>query len=205
MIKITGFLLLIFLLLSTAGFAQIGSDGSYYWNSTSLTYSLNKKTELYFGNKDHYSNQINRLEYFHFELIGYRKLSNDFSLGIGIRQTENYKLSNWVPGQTYMLYGVLFFNPWDLKIKFANRLTAKVSKTADTQYGLDNITNIDFFVRSANKIPKPYFMDEIFSGLTVGKVQTIRLYGGFRVVKSKHFGLDLYYCYWKTRPAVDWK
>jgi len=186
-------------------FSQLGSDGSYFWNSTSINYSFDDKTELYFGNKDHYSNQINRLEYYHFELIGYRKLTKKFSLGLGIRQTENYKSNGWSPGQTYMFYGVLLFEPLDMKIKLANRLTAKVSKTSDTQYGFDNITNFDFFTRSTSKFPKPYLMDEIFSNFNVGKVQTIRIYGGFHVFKREHWGIDLYYCYWESRSTDDWK
>jgi hypothetical protein len=96
-------------------------------------------------------------------------------------------------------------NPWDIKIKFANRLVAKTYKISDTQYGLDNISNIDFFAKSTNKMPKPYLMDEIFSNMNVGRVQTIRIYGGFRVLKLKHFGLDVYYCYWMSRPASTWK
>lgn len=205
MAKIIGLLLLLFVFGISDSFAQIGSDGSYFWNATSITYSFNDKTELYLGNKDHYSNQINRLDYFHFELIGYRKLSKKFSLGLGVRQTENYKLGKWNPGQTYLFYGVFLFDPLDMKIKLANRLTAKVSKTANTQYGLDNISNVDFFVRSTCKFPKPYLMDEIFSNFNSGKVQTVRIYGGFHVFKKEHFGIDLYYCYWTTRSTADWK
>lgn len=205
MAKFKGLLLLLFVLSVSDCFAELGSDGSYLWNSTGITYSFNDKTELYFGNKDHYSNQINRFDYIHFELIGYRKVTNKFSLGLGIRQTENYKSNGWNPGQTYLFYGVLLFNPLDMKIKFANRLTAKVSKTADTQYGFDNISNIDFFVRSTCKFPKPYLMDEIFSNFNVGKVQTVRIYGGFHVFKREHLGIDLFYCYWATRPIADWK
>lgn len=204
--KITVLLILLLnFFAASEGFAQMGSDGSYFWNSTSITYSFNDKTELYFGNKDHYSNQINRLEYYHFELIGYRKMTDKFSLGLGVRQTENYKLNGWNPGQTYMFYGVYVLNPWNLKIKFANRLTAKVSKFADTQYGLDNISNIDFFVRSTSKIPKPYLMDEIFASFNLERIQTIRIYGGFHVLKKEHWGIDIYYCYLKTRSTADWK
>lgn len=187
------------------GFSQIASDGSYFWNSTSITYSINDKTELYFGNKDHYSNQISRLDYLHFELIGYRKLTKTFALGLGVRQTENYKTDGWNPGKTYMLYGVFLVNPWDIKIKFANRLVAKTYKTSESQFGLDNITNVDFFSRSTSKLPKPYLMDELFTSLNLGKVQTIRLYGGFRLLKTEHFGLDIYYCYLKTRSTTEWR
>jgi hypothetical protein len=197
----------IIILLSVCGnnvFAQLSADGSYIWNTTSITYSLNDKTELSLGNKDHYSNQIDRLDYYHFELIGYRKLTNQFSLGLGLRQTESYKSNGWNPGQTYLLYGVLFFNPLDMKIKFSNRLTAKVSKTAENQYGLDNISNIDFFVRSTCKFPKPYLMDEIFSNINSGQIQTIRIYGGLHLLKMKYFGLDLYYCYWRSHSGPVW-
>lgn len=205
MVKFAGLLLFILVFGISASFAQLGSGGSYLWNSTSITYSLNDKTELSFGNKDHYSNQIDRLDYYHFDLIGYRKLTSKFSLGLGLRQTESYKSNAWNPGQTYLLYGVLFFNPLDMKIKFSNRFTAKVSKTAETLYGLDNISNIDFFVRSTCKFPKPYLMDEIFSNINSGKIQTIRIYGGFHVFKKEHFGIDLYYCNWQTRSTADWK
>ena len=205
MVKFAGLLLFILVFGISASFAQLGSDGSYLWNSTNITYSFDDKTELTFGNKDHYNNQIDRLDYYHFELIGYRRLTSKFSLGLGLRQTESYKSNVWNPGQTYLLYGVLFFNPLDMKIKFSNRLTAKVSKTVEMQYGLDNISNIDFFVRSTCKFPKPYLMDEIFSNINSGQIQTIRIYGGFHVFKKEHFGIDLYYCNWQTRSTADWK
>lgn len=199
--------LLLFLLIGSFlnSFAQWGSDGLYLWNTTGITCKLNDKTELFFGNKDHYNTQINRLDYMHFELIGYRKLSSRFSLGMGLRQTENFKSEQWTPGQTYLFYGIVFFSPLDIKIKFANRLTAKVSKTADTQYGLDNITNIDFFTRSANKFPKPYLMDELFSTFNAGKIQTVRMFGGFHVIAKEHWGIDLFYCSWQTRLTDHWK
>lgn len=205
MVKFTELLLFLTVFAFQECFARPGSDGSYLWNSTSITYSFNDKTELSFGNKEHYSNQIDRLEYYHFELIGYRKLTNKFSLGLGVRQTESYKSSGWNPGQTYLFYGILFFNPFDMKIKFSNRFTAKVSKTTDTQYGLDNISTIDFFTKSKCKIPKPYLTDELFSNLNSGKVQTIRIYGGFHLLKKEHWGIDLYYCNWQTRSTADWK
>ena len=204
-VKFTALLLLVVVFVFQKCFSQLGSDGSYLWNSIGITYSLNDKTDISFGNKDHYSNQINRLEYYHFELIGYRKLTKKFSMGLGIRQTENYKSNGWNPGQTYMFYGILLFEPLDMKIKLANRLTAKVSKAVETQYGLDNISNVDFFVHSTCKFPKPYLMDEIFSNFNVGKIQTVRIYGGFHVFKRKYFGIDLYYCNWQTRSTADWK
>ncbi len=203
--KITAVIIILLSIGINKGFAQLSSDGSYLWNTTSITYTLNDKTEFSVGNKVHYSNQIDRLDYFHFELIGYRKLTNKFSLGLGLRQTESYKSNDWNPGQTYLVYGVLFFNPLDMMIKFSNRFTAKVSKTIETQYGLDNISNIDFFVRSTCKFPKPYLADELFSNLNSGQVQTIRVYGGFHVFKKEHFGIDLYYCNWQTRSTADWK
>ena len=202
-IKVVLFFLFLFSFLNS--FSRWGSDGSYYWNSIGITYPISDKYELYFGNKDHYSNQIDRLDYFHFELIGYRKITNKFSFGLGLRQTEAYKSDKWNPGQTCMFYTVLFFNPLDIKIKFANRLTAKFSKTTDTQYGLDNISNIDFFTKSKCRFPKPYLMDEIFSNFNSQRVQTIRIYSGFHVVKKTHWGIDLFYCYQQTRSTAEWK
>ena len=203
-VKFTGLLLFLTVFAFQKCFSQLGPDGSYLWNSTSITYAFNDKTDLILGNKEHYSNQIDRLEYCHFELIGYRKLTNKFSLGLGLRQTESYKSNGWNPGQTYLFYGILFFNPLDMKIKFSNRLTAKVSKTIETQYGLDNISNIDFFVRSKCKFPKLYLADELSSNLNSGKVQTIRIYGGFHLLKMKYFGLDLYYCNWRSHSGSIW-
>jgi hypothetical protein len=204
-IKFSVSLIVLVVVISLHGFAQIGSDGSYYWSSIGITYPINGKYELCFGNKDHYSNQENRFDYYHFEMIGYRKITNVFSLGLGARQTESYKSGQWNPGQTYMFYGVFQFNPLGIKIKFANRLVAKVNKTADTQYGLDNISNVDFFTKSKCRFPKPYLMDEIFSNFNSQRVQTIRIYTGFHVVKKTHWGIDLFYCYQQTRSTAEWK
>lgn len=203
--KITSLLILFIAFYSVKGYAQLANDGSYFWNLTSITYSANDKTELILSNKDHYSNEINRFDYFHFDLTAYRKISEKFSLGLGIRQTESYKPDRWNPGQSYLLYGVYEFTPGNIKIKFANRFQAKTYKTSDTQYELDNITNVDFFVRSGNKLPKPYLMDELFFNLKLANVQTLRLYGGFHLFRNEHFGIDIFYCYWKTRPESEWK
>lgn len=205
MIKITGLFLILFAFCCSDGFTQLANDGSYIWNLTTITYSVNDKMDLVISNKDHYSNQIHKLDYFHLDLIAYHKISEKFSLGLGIRQTESFKFNSWNPGQTYMLYGVYFFHVDNIIVKFANRLVSKTYKTSNTQYGLDNITNIDFFVRSTNKFPKPYLMGELFTNINFQKVQTIRLYGGFHLFKNKYLGVDIYYCYQKTRPAWEWK
>lgn len=138
-------------------------------------------------------NQIDHLDYFHFELIAYRKIYKKFSLGLGLRQTESYKSNRWNPGQTYMLYGMYALNPGNIKIRLVNRLAYRTYKTSGTQYGLDNITNVDFFVRSTNEWPKPFLTGELFTNLNYKKVQTIRLYGGFRLFRNEHFGIDIYY------------
>lgn len=185
--------------------AQFHSDGIYLWNSSHVTYSVNSKFLLDFANKDQYSNTIGRLEYYHLDLTAYRKMTSDFSLGLGVRRTESYKASKWNPGSTFLLYGVYYLNPGNVKIKFANRVTAKVYKSAETLYGLDNITNVDFFTHSTRKFPKPYLMDEIFSNIEERKINTVRIYGGFRLLKTHYFGFDLFYCYWRNRSDIAWK
>ena len=205
MIKLTGLIFIFFTFCSSEGFTQFASDGSYIWNSTSITYSVNDKTDLVISNKGHYSNLNDRLDYFHFDLIAYHKITDMLSLGMGFRQTESFKFNSWNPGRTYMLYGVYFWHPYNMIAKIANRLVSKTYKASDTQYGLDNITSIDFFVRSTNKLPKPYLMSELFTNINFQKVHTMRLYGGFHLFRNKHFGIDIYYCYQKTRPTWEWK
>lgn len=203
--KITAFIILFIVIIAPEGFAQFAHDGSYLWNLTNITCSVNDKTELVLSNKDHYSTQIDHLDYFHVDLIAYRQISKKFSLGLGLRQTESYKFNRWNPGKTYLFYGIYYMNPGNINIKFANRLVSKTYKTSDTQYGLDNITNVDFFVRSTNKWPKPYLMDELFSNLNLLKLQNFRLYGGFRLIKTDHLGIDLFYCFWLTNSESSWK
>lgn len=205
MIKLTGLIFILFAFCSSEGFAQFASNGSYIWNSTSITYSVNDKTDLVISNKGHYSNLNDRLDYFHFDLIAYHKINEMLSLGMGFRQTESFKSNSWNPGQTYMLYGVYFWHLDNMIVKSANRLVSKTYKASSTQYGLDNITNIDFFIRSKNKLPKPYLMSELFTNINFQKVQTMRLYGGFHLFRNEHFGIDIYYCFQKTRPNWEWK
>lgn len=205
MIKLTELIFILFAFCSSEGFAQFASDGSYIWNSTSITYSLNDKTDLVISNKGHYSKLNDRLDYFHFDLIAYHKINEMLSLGMGFRQTESFKSNSWNPGRTYMLYGVYFWHPDNVIVKFSNRLVSKTYKASSTQFGLDNITNIDFFIRSTNKLPKPYLMSELFTNINFQRVQTMRLYGGFHLFRNEHFGIDIYYCYQKTRPNWEWK
>lgn len=202
--KKIAFLILVCLATTLQSAAGSAGDGFYLWNSSHVTWWVNDKLELDFANKDHYSQKLGRLDYYHLDLTAYRKITDKFSVGLGVRQTETYKTNGWKPGNTFLLYGVLFLNPGSVKVKFANRFTTKVYRSAETIYGLDNITNVDFFSHSASKLPKPYLMDEIFSNLNSGKIQTVRLYGGFRLFKTHHFGLDLFYCWWQTRPADTW-
>jgi hypothetical protein len=205
MIKYLNLTIFFLLLFAFNGFGQLGNDGTYLWNTTGITYAVNNKTELSLSNKDHYSFDIHRLDYYQFDLIGYRKLTSHFSLGLGYRLNETFKTEKWNRGGIYMFYGVYFASPGSLKIRFANRLAKRTSTIAATQYTFDNITNIDFFARSAGKWPKPYFMDEIFTNLKQRKVQTIRLYGGLHVFRFKTMGIDLFYCYQNTRPSGVWK
>ncbi len=79
--KINYLIIIIFTVISQRGFAQFAGDGSYLWISTSVTYSFNDKTDLIISNKYHYRDQIDHLDYFHFELTTYRKITGKFSLG----------------------------------------------------------------------------------------------------------------------------
>lgn len=205
MIKYLSLFIFFMSILTLRGFGQLRNDGSYLWNTTGINYSLDDKTEFVLSNKDHFNIQIGRLDYFHFDLAGYRKLTDHFSLGLGIRLNETYKSESWNRGGAYMFYGVYSGNPGNVKIRFANRVAKRTSTISATQYTFDNITNVDFFVRSASKLPKPYLMDEIFTNLNYGKIQTIRLYGGLHMLKLKNIGVDLYYCYQKARPTWVWK
>ena len=185
--------------------AQAGRDGFNLWNSTHVFYPLTDKLQFDFGNKDQYSPWNSRLDYYFLDLTAYQKISSHFSVGLGVRRTHSYQSTGWKPGNTILVYGVWFLNPGSVKIKLANRVTAKVYKNSETIYGLDNITNVDFFTHSTRKFPKPYLMDEIFSDLNAGRIQTVRIYGGFRLLKFRHFGFDIFYCYWKSNSAGNWK
>lgn len=203
--KITIILTFFIFLFSYAGFAQLGGDGSYLWNSTSITYSVNKKTELVFSNKDHFNNQISRLDYYHFEFYAYHELIRNFSLGLGFRQNETLKTGRWSPGNAWFFYGVSYLHPGSIKIKFSNRFAIRTYRLSETQYTFDNNTIIDFFSQSTRKLPKPFLQDELFTNLKEQKVQTVRLYGGLHLLKSLHWGLDLYYCYTTTWSSWIWK
>jgi len=205
MIKYLGLLIFFMSLLILNGFGQTGNYETYLWNNTGINYSLDDKTEFVLTNKDHFNVQIGRLDYFHFDLAGYRKLTDHFSLGLGLRLNETYKSGTWNRGGAYMFYGVYFGSPENIKIRFANRVAIRTFQISETQYTFDNITNVDFFARSVSKWPKPYLMDEIFTNMGYRKIQTIRLYGGLHMLKFKNLGVDFYYCFQKTRPNWVWK
>ena len=200
-------LVLIFLLsvCFTDCFAQFANDGSYFWHVSNVNYILNDKTSLLLNMKEQFSNQINQIDFFHAELTAFRKINTTFSVGLGYRQTENYKSSIWCAGHNYLLYGVCMFSPADMKIRFANRIVYKSFKQDDSQVGFDNLTNIDFFVRSTNRIPKPFVSDEVFSELKSMVFQNVRLYGGLHVWKGEYFGLDLFYCDMFVNSENTWR
>ena len=200
-IKLKCFLFLVFVVCQSTGYAQLSTDGSYIWNVFNVNYRIDDQTDLFLNTKEHYTNQADRFDFYHAELTLYRKLGEKFSLGLGYRQTGNYHPEQWTGGHNYLLYGVHFFHPWNVKIKIANRFVYKTFAHSETQYGLDNISNIDFFAQSVNKIPKPYLCEEIFTEARTRKIQNIRVYGGLHVIKTKYIGFDLFYCYWLTQSA----
>jgi len=198
---------LIFLLsvCITDCFAQFPTDGSYFWHVSNVNYILNDKTSLLLNMKEQFSNQINQIDFFHAELTAFRKINPTFSIGLGYRQTENYRSTIWCAGHNYLLYGICLFYPANMKIRFANRLVYKSFKQEDSQVGFDNLSNIDFFVRSTNRIPKPFVSDEVFSELRSMVFQNVRLYGGFHVWKGEYLGLDLFYCDMFVNSANIWR
>lgn len=203
-IKLRGLLFLLFLFCCSAGFAQFSTDGSYIWNVFNVNCHITNKTDLYLNTKEHYKNQADRFDFYHAELTLYRKLGPKFSLGLGYRQTGSYKPEQWTGGHNYLFYGVHYLSPGNIKIKIANRFVYKTFRHSDTQYALDNISNVDFFARSVNKIPKPFLSEELFTEVKTKKIQNVRFYGGLHVLKSKYVGFDLFYCYWLTQ-STDWK
>lgn len=202
--KITAVIIILLSICVNKGFAQLSNDGSYLWNTTSITYTLNDKTEFSIGNKDHYSNQINRLDYYYYDLTGYRKLTNHLSLGLGYRRSSSYKSNLWSGSNNYLSYLVYLAQPGNMKIRCATRFAYKTFETADSQYSIDNISTADFFVNSKWHFPKPYLMNEIFTEIKTKRFQNVRIYGGLHLLKMKYFGLDLYYCYWRTHSGPTW-
>lgn len=203
-VKFVGWLLFLVVVGFSKSFAQSGIDGSYLWNSTSVTYVYDEKNEFTIGNKDHFSNQINKLDYYYFDLTGYHKFTSHFQLGAGFRYSATLKTDVWNPSNNYLGYFVYLAQPGSLKIRFATRFAYKTFKTGNDQYSIDNISNIDFFVKSKSWFPKPYLMDEIFTELKTKRFQNVRIYGGFHLLKQKYFGLDLYYCYWRSHSGPNW-
>jgi len=146
--KITVVIIILLSVCGNNGFAQLSADGSYIWNTTSITYSINDKTEFSLGNKDHYSNQINRLDYYYFDLTGYRKLTNHLSLGLGYRRSSTYKSDQWNPSNNYLSYLVYMAQPGNIKIRCTTRFAYKTFETADSQYSIDNIFHSDVYRRN---------------------------------------------------------
>lgn len=204
MAKINGLFLFLLVFSFSKSFAQLANDGSYFWNTTSVTYQPDEKTEFTLGNKDQYSNQINHLEYYYFDFTGYRKVLTYLQLGGGYRFSSTFKSNTWNPSNNYLLYIVYLAQPGNMKIRCATRLAYKTFRTGNDQYTIDNISNIDFFVKSKCRFPKPYLMDEVFTEIKTKRFQNVRIYGGFHLLKKKYFGLDLYYCYWRSHSGNNW-
>jgi hypothetical protein len=205
MIKFTGSLIFLLVSVLSGVFARSGSDGSYFWNTVVVNCQLNSKYELTFINKEHYSNQVSRFDFYYLDFAGYRKVNPHLSIGLGYRKSESYKSAQWNPGNNYFLYGIYYASPGSLKLKISNRFGYKTFYQADSQYAWDNISNLDFFTKSSGKLPKPYLSQELFSELKSMKIQNYRMFGGLHLLRKDHFGIDAYYCYWKTRSVPDWK
>ncbi|MBC8004590.1 MAG: DUF2490 domain-containing protein [Verrucomicrobia bacterium] len=203
-LKLKGFLLIVFAACIPNCYAQSSTDGSYFWNVFNINYRISEKTDLLLNTKEHYSNQVDRVDFYHGELTLYRKLGPTFSMGLGYRQTGNYRSEQWSGGHNYLLYGVHLFQRGSIKIKIANRFVYKTFRHSETQYALDNISNVDFFTRSVSWVPKPYYCHELFTEIKTRKIQNIRLYGGLHVLKSKYVGFDLFYCQWFSQSSTAW-
>lgn len=186
-------------------FAQLGNDGSYFWNTIQINRKFNPKYELVFTNRAFYSNISDRLDFYFLDLTGYRTVNKHFSVGLGYRRTESYKTDQWNYGNIYWTYGVIYTRTGGVKLKIANRLGYKSFKDIDSQIALDNISTVDFFTNSTSKFPKPYLIEEVFSELKSLKVQNMKLFAGLHLLKGQHFGFDVFYAFWKSNTTSGWK
>jgi len=205
MIKFAILSIFMSLFLISVGFSQNGSDGSYLWNTVQVNYQVNAKYELVFTNRLFFNTQIDRFDLYFFDLTGYRKLNNHFSMGLGIRKLNSYKAEEWNPVNIFWTYGIFYAQAAGMKIKLANRFGYKMLNNNDSQLAFDNISSVDFFTKSTSKIPKPYMAGEVFSELKSMQIQHCRLFGGLHLMQKEHLGIDVFYALWKARSEPDWK
>jgi hypothetical protein len=192
-------------MLQNAVFAQEEKAGSYLWNTVQVNYQLKQKYELVFTNRIFYNTQIERMDFYYFDLTGYRTFNRHLSMGLGYRNIHNYKVIDWKSGNLFFLYGIYNANPGFFKLKIATRVGYKHFKTDNSQIGLDNISTIDLFANSARKFPKPYLTEEAFSELKSMKIQHLRLFAGLHLLKKEHWGFDVFYARWKSHVTKSWE
>lgn len=204
MIKFTRLIIFCFMLLQCFVYAQDEGAGSYFWNTVQFNHPIKQNYELVITNRIFYNTQIERMDFYYFDLSGYRTFSRHFSLGLGYRNTHSCKVRNWNSGNLFLLYGIYHANPGFIKLKIATRLGYKQFESDDSQIGLDNISTIDFFANSARKFPKPYIAEETFSELKSMKIQHLRLFTGFHLLKKEHWAFDVFYARWKSHVTETW-
>lgn len=205
MIKFNNLIIFIFLMFSYPVFSQEEKAGSYLWNTVQVNYKVDSKYELAFTNRFFFNNRIDRVDFYFFDLTGYKSLSRHLSMGLGYRNIHSYKVPEWNSGNLFFLYGIYNAAPGFFKLKIATRLGYKHFKINGSQIGLDNISTIDFFANSARKFPKPYITEEAFSELKSMKIQHLRLFTGLHLLKKEHWGFDVFYARWKSHVTERWE
>lgn len=194
-----------FLFLSHEGYSQFGKDGSYLWNTVQVNHKFNPKYEVVFTNRVFYNHISDRMDFYFFDLTGYRMLTRHFSLGLGLRRIESYKSDRWDPVNVLWTYGIIYAQTVGMKFKIANRFGYKTYRDSESQLALDNISTVDFFTNSKNRIPKPYLLTEVFSELKSMKIQNVRIFTGLHLLKFRSVDFDGFCALWKSNTSSGWK
>ena len=193
------------LLLGNFVLGQDEETENYVWSYSSMSGNISEKTQLVFAEKLHYNVTRGQFDYNQSDLILYRKLHKNFSIGMAIRNAHAGRNGNRVSEITPQLYGVYKANPKNIGIIWSNRFGYRNFDTGDKQVRYRNkLTLISPLSYTKLRI-RPYVAEEMFIKLNQDGFYNLRLFGGLYLFDIRFLKVNLFYCYNMIESDDVWK
>ncbi|HBL75433.1 MAG: hypothetical protein A2W90_03880 [Bacteroidetes bacterium GWF2_42_66] len=190
-----------------SGLFALGQDEkveNYLWSYTSLSEDINEKTQIVFSEKVHYNLSEKLSDYNQFDIILYRDIHKNFSVGLALRNAYSGGRNNWVSEITPQIYGVYKGSLNKFSINWSNRIDFQNFDTGAKRTRYRNKLTV-IFPRSYTKLKiSPFLAEEMFVKFNDDGFYNFRLFGGAYLFDIRFLKANLFYCYNMINKENRW-
>ncbi len=185
------------LLLAAPSIAR--ANDTHSWNTFNARFNVSEHWMLHIGSDQKFVDDMTEYGIWTLFAGPYYKVSNNILLGFEVRHQETKKNDRWIEENRFTPVALVKQEWGPLRITLRERLEYRTRKSDD------NWVSRNYIKAGLNATPvSPYFSNELFYDLTIGKFNENRLAAGLDMPLTKKVLASIYFMYKSNEKLNDW-